>query len=301
MCKIAALILTKNEEIHIERCLKSISSLVNKIYVIDSGSTDKTKDICQKYGANFIVNPWINYSKQFNFGLNIVRKDKYDWILRIDADEVFTNKLIKDIKEFLNKKDPEISGIMLSRLVVFQNKILRFGGVKSQLLRIFRPNKGICEDRYMDEHIILDGKVKTLHEPYYEYPLRNLTWWIQKHNLYSNREVIDILNLRKEKVFEKSKLGLRPKIVRFLKTKLYGNFPLFIRAPLLFILKYFFLLGFLDGRRGLIYIFLQSFWYRFLVDCKVLELKQYARKNNLSKKEAVKEVLGIDLELDENY
>lgn len=294
MSEIAALILTKNEEIHIERCLRSISALVNKIYVIDSGSTDKTKDICEKYGARFVVNPWINYSKQFNFGLNLVRQDNCDWLLRIDADEVFTDNLIKEIKNFLNKEADKFAGILLSRIVVFQNKKLRFGG-KSQLLRIFRPKKGICEDRYMDEHIILDGNIKTLHEPYYDYSLRNLTWWIQKHNLYANREVIDLLNLRQEKVFEKCELGLRPKIVRNVKSNLYSRFPLLVRASILFIVKYFFLLGFLDGRRGFIFIFLQSFWYRFLVDCKILELKQYARQNNLTYKESVSEVLGIDL------
>ena len=71
--------------------------------------------------------------------------------------------------------------------------------------------------------------------------------------------------------------------------------PIFLRAFIYFLVRYFLLLGFLDGIKGLIYHFLQGFWYRFLVDAKILEIKEYSQINNLSLEESIKPVLGIDL------
>lgn len=289
---IAALILTKDEELHLERCLKSIKGLVSDIYVIDSGSKDKTADICKNNNAKFFFNKFISHSKQFNFGLNLLRGDNFKWILKIDADEIFTPNLIKEITHEINKENHDYSGFAIKRKIIFQGKVLNYGGVTTTQLRIFKANDGYCEDVFMDEHIKVRGKVKYLKEPFFDYCLKNITWWTQKHNFYSSREVYSMFS-NTSTIYElnKSKLTYKNKLTRFLKQNLYLKSPILLRAFLLFLFKYFFLLGFLDGIQGLIYNFLQSFWYRFLVDVKILELRSFSKKNNLSLKESIKKLL----------
>ena len=293
---IAALIITKNEEIHIERCILSIKKLISKIYIIDSYSTDNTKNICQKYNIQFIENKFYNYSTQFNWGLEIIRKYNHRWILRIDSDEILTPKLIDEIKNSLSNINQNISGICLKRKIIFNDKILNYGGTSSYQVRIFRPNLGFCENRFMDEHIKVKGKIKFLKEPFFDHNLKNLSWWTQKHNLYSNREVIDMLKItKKDESLQNGNLSKNNKFKRFFKVLIYGKTPILLRAFIYFLYRYICLLGFLDGRSGLIYTFLQGFWYRFLVDAKLIELKNFSKKNKISLSESVKKVFDIDI------
>ena len=293
---IAALILTKNEAIHIERCILSIKELVSKIYVIDSYSTDNTKNICLKYDVEFLENKFFNYSTQFNWGLEVIKKNNHKWVIRIDSDEIFTRNLVHEIENSLSNIDQKFSGISLKRKIIFNDKILNYGGTSSYQLRIFRPYLGFCENRFMDEHIKVKGKIKFLKEPFFDHNLKNLSWWIQKHNLYSNREVIDLLEINKiDKFYKKGNLSKNNKFKRIFKVFIYGKTPILLRTFIYFLYRYFGLLGFLDGRRGLIYNFLQGFWYRFLIDAKIIELKNFSKKNNISLKESAKIVLEINL------
>ena len=293
---IAALILTKNEAIHIERCILSIKELVSKIYVIDSYSTDNTKNICLKYDVEFLENKFFNYSTQFNWGLEVIKKNNHKWVIRIDSDEIFTRNLVHEIENSLSNIDQKFSGISLKRKIIFNDKILNYGGTSSYQLRIFRPYLGFCENRFMDEHIKVKGKIKFLKEPFFDHNLKNLSWWIQKHNLYSNREVIDLLEINKiDKFYKKGNLSKNNKFKRIFKVFIYGKTPILLRTFIYFLYRYFGLLGFLDGRRGLIYNFLQGFWYRFLIDAKIIELKNFSKKNNISLKESAKIVLKINL------
>lgn len=293
--KIAALILTKNEELHINRCIKSISSLVSEIYVVDSGSQDNTKNICEKYNVKFFFNEFVTHSKQFNYGLNLVKKDKFKWVLKIDADEIFTPKLLKEIDATINDHKEQFSGLAIKRKIIFHGKVLNFGGVTTNQIRVFKTNEGFCENVFMDEHIKVKGIIKNLKEPFYDYCLKNITWWIRKHNLYANKEVLNILFLNNDKKKSKEiRLSYENQKTRFLKVNLYQKSPILLRSFLFFLFKYFFLLGFLDGTQGLIYNFLQSFWYRFLIDVKILELKNFSKKHNISLQESIEPVLGID-------
>ena len=293
---IAALILTKNEEIHIERCILSIKKLVSKIYVIDSYSTDNTKNICLKYDVQFLENKFYNYSTQFNWGLEIIKKNNHRWVIRIDSDEIFTPKLIDEIQNLFGNINQNLSGISLKRKIIFNDKILNYGGTSSYQLRIFRPYLGFCENRFMDEHIKVQGKIKFLKQPFFDHNLKNLSWWTQKHNLYSNREVIDLLELNQiNEISQKGDLSENNKYKRFFKVFIYGKTPILIRAFIYFLYRYIGLLGFLDGRSGLIYNLLQGFWYRFLIDAKIIELKNFSKKNNISLRESAKIVFDIDL------
>ena len=108
--KITALVITKNEEIHIERCINSLKKFVDDILIVDSFSTDKTIEIAEKLNVRIVKNKFVNHSKQFNFGLSQL-SDETDWVLKVDADELLTSQLIDEIKQKLPNLDEDVNGI----------------------------------------------------------------------------------------------------------------------------------------------------------------------------------------------
>ena len=131
-----AIILTKNEEIHIERCIKNILPLFKKIYIIDSFSTDRTKEIAKKWPVNFLENHFLNHASQFNWALKQVDKNT-NWVLRIDADEYLSKSLIDEISINLDSLDSSIKGIFLPRSIIYQEKMINHGAVKkTKILRL---------------------------------------------------------------------------------------------------------------------------------------------------------------------
>ena len=154
----AAIILTLNESLHLERCILSIIHVFDKIYIVDSFSSDNTKDIANKYNAIFLEHNFINHSDQFNWSLNQIDKQT-NWILRIDADEYLTESLKTEISLNLNKLKNSINGVYIPRKIIFQNKLIAHGGICStKVLRLFRYGFGKCDQRWMDEHIKVKGE-----------------------------------------------------------------------------------------------------------------------------------------------
>ena len=267
---ISAIILTHNEELNLENCLKNIYDWVSEIFIVDSYSDDKTLEIAEKYGAKTIQHPFENQAKQFNWALDNLDL-KNEWILRLDADERLTKELWQEIAEILPKIPTEISGFYIKRRVYFMGRWIKHGGYyPTWLLRLFRKGKARSEDREMDEHIILlEGKAEKLKNDFIDDNKKDLTFWIDKHNKFSSREVIEVL-----------KGGQRVEGIagsvrqRRLAKKKYYQLPVFFRAFFYFYTRYFFRLGFLDGKEGLIFHFLQGLWYRFLIDAKLYEKRK---------------------------
>lgn len=279
---ISVIILTFNEEKHIARCINSILPFTNKIFIVDSGSTDKTVEIAEKLGAVVKYNPWVNYAQQFNFGIeNIPFQTK--WLMRMDSDEYIMPELAEEISTKLEMLEKDVSGIYVKRRVMFFNKWIKHGAYYPiWLLRIWQRGKGVCEETWMDEHIkITEGITQNFEHDIVDHNLNNLTWWTQKHNLYAIREVIDLLNMKYDfrdfESVEPRLFGSQEQRKRFLKMK-YASLPLFTRPFMYFVYRYFIRLGFLDGTKGLVWHFLQGFWYRFLVDAKIYEVYQRVGK-----------------------
>ena len=271
---ISVIILTYNEEIHIKRCIKRISPLVEQIFVIDSYSNDRTVEIAQELGALVFQNKWENsYAKQFNWALDTCPITT-EWVIRLDADEYLSNDLINYLSEHLDDYPENIKGFTFNLKVRFINKTLKFGKLKPiSLLRLWRNGYVRIEERWMDEHcIVKEGKIIKLNYSFIDDNQNGLTWWTEKHNKYANREVVDILLNEK---FTEGDLSLE---ARNRKKGFYAKLPLFIRAFSYFSLRYFIFLGFLDGKQGLCWHFLQGFWYRFLVDAKLYQAKQVLGK-----------------------
>ena len=241
---ITAIILTYNEEKHIERCLLSIKDTAKKIIIIDSFSTDNTLNILKKHNVEILQNKFINQSKQLNWGLeNASIKTK--WILRLDADEVLTKTLIKIIFENLKSYPPEISGISVNRKLIFFGKNINFGGTfPHKTLRIWRNGKGKCDDTWVDEHIIVDGKVIDINANIIDENLNNLNWWINKHKSYATREAINFLLSKANLTNYISKLDNLTQIKKKKKYQIYYKLPIILRPLALFLYSYFFRLGF---------------------------------------------------------
>lgn len=299
MQDISVIILTFNEEKHIKRCIESLLLFTDKIFIIDSGSTDKTVEIAESLGAKVVQNTWVNYAIQFNFG---IQNNPFNtkWLMRMDADEYVLPELAKEINQKLENITPEIAGMYIKRRVIFMDKWIRRGAYYPiWLLRIWRNGQGACEESWMDEHITLTtGKTIQLENDLVDHNLNNLTWWTQKHNLYAIREVIDLLNIkynfRNFESVEPNFFGSQEQRTRFLKVK-YASIPLFIRPIIYFLYRYIFRLGFLDGKQGFIWHFLQGFWYRFLVDAKVYEVYHRVGRDKKAIEKFFKEEFNKDL------
>jgi len=270
------------------------------IVIIDSYSTDKTLEICEQFEVKIYQNKFINQANQLNWGLENIKFNS-EWILRLDADEYFTKELIDEIHQKINNLDQDISGIFFKRRVYFMNKWIRYGGYYPTLiLRAWRNKKAICEERWMDEHMkIIEGRTITFKNDFIDDNKKNLHWWISKHNNYATREAIEQLNSKYKfleyELVEPNLLGTHEERKRWLKDKVYNVLPLGIKPFLYFIYRYFFRLGFLDGFRGFIFHVLQGFWYRFLIDSKVYEIKMKYKKNSISIKETIENEYLINL------
>jgi len=274
--QLSVIILTKNEEANITACLSSLKSLEAEVFIVDSGSSDRTVEIAQQAGCKVYHHSFENYAKQLNWAIENLPVAT-PWVMRLDADESLTPQLVEELKRLLPQTPQEIVGYQVKRRVVFMGRWIRHGGYyPTWLLRIWRRGMGKCEQRWMDEHIVLSqGKIADLQHDIIDENRKDLTFWIDKHNRYADREVKDMLHMKEkaDSLLDERQTSQASQR-RWVKKNFYATSPLFLRAFLYFLLRYTIGLGFLDGKEGLIFHFLQGFWYRFLVDAKIYELQK---------------------------
>lgn len=294
--KLSAVILTFNEELHLERALESISAFAKEIFVIDSFSSDRTIEIARAHGAIVLQNKFINQAKQFQWALDNAPISG-DWILRLDADEIIEPDLAAEIMHKLPVLAPDIVGVNLKRKHIFMDRWVKHGGrYPLVMLRIWRKGHGRIENRWMDEHIVIwGGRAVTFEGGFADHNLNDLTFFTDKHNKYATREAIEILNQRlnfnpRDHSVTTESTSLQTAAKFFIKEHIYNHIPFTISAFMYFVWRYIFQLGFLDGRSGLIYHFLQGYWYRFLVGAKVMELERAI--SHLTDKQAITEELS---------
>ncbi|MFS8038143.1 glycosyltransferase family 2 protein [Xanthobacter sp. AM11] len=273
-------ILTRNEEMHIARCMAAVASLGARIVIVDSGSTDRTVAIAQELGADVLHNRFVNYATQFQWALDNAAITS-DWIMRLDADEVIEPDLVAQIQTELPKLASDVAGVNLNRKHIFLGRWVRHGGrFPLVLLRIWRRGQGRIENRWMDEHMIVwGGRTVSFDGGFADFNLNDLTFFTDKHNKYATREAIDVLNQKygffaRDESLSTESASFQASAKRFVKERVYNKAPFWVGPFGYFLFRYFIQLGFLDGSEGLIYHFLQGFWYRFLVGAKVLELER---------------------------
>lgn len=296
---LTVVILTKNEEPHISRALFSVSEIADRCVVVDSGSEDRTVEMAKALGAKTLVHPFVTQAQQFNWALDQLPEET-EWVLRLDADEIVTPGLARQIQELLPRLGAEMQGVYISRRMHFLGRRIRWGGVfPIRVMRLFRHGAGRCEDRWMDEHILVDGATTNLSGEIIDDNLNSLTWWTEKHNSYASREVVDILNreykFMPQESVAKLRGGQQAGTKRWVKENVYARLPGGLRAFTYFFYRYVVRLGLLDGKEGTAFHVLQGFWYRYLVDMKLHEVKLYMKKQDVDVETAIIEVLGIDV------
>lgn len=277
MTPFSFIIITFNEEIHLPRLLNSIKNLNAPIFVLDSGSTDNTLNICTQFGATVYQHPFDNHPKQWHHALNC-----FDiltpWVICLDADQIVTPELFAQLQLFKNENFTHINSIYFNRKNIFKGKWLKFGGYYPfYLLKMFRYKIGFSDlNENMDHRFIVPGKSiiwKNGHIIEENLKENEISFWINKHNKYSDLvadEEIERINAMRSQTINPAFFGTPDERTAFFK-KLWWKLPLYLRPILYFAYRFFFKFGFLDGKQGILFHFLQGFWFRLIVDIKIEE------------------------------
>lgn len=299
LLNITAIVLTFNEEIHIRRCLENLKQFSKRIIVVDCYSNDKTCEIAREMGAEVIQHAWPgNQAEQFNWLIDNTPIHT-EWILRLDADEYLMPELIEELQEKLPYMDKGVSALSLSLARAFCGKVLHHGIVNGiRIVRIFRTGKARYEKRIMDEHLsILDGKTIELEHQFVDDNRMTIGQFTTKHENYASREAALLLDAEyhlSDVALLSKDHGEEVEKKRAQKAK-YAKMPLFWRAFAYFIYRYIVKLGFLDGKEGFLWDFLQGWWYRTLVDAKVFEVKKACGNDKEKIKQYLKDNYHIEL------
>ena len=238
------IILTLNEEVHIGRAIESVIRNANQVFVIDAGSSDRTVEIAESKGAFVLSNAWTNYAQQFQWALDNAPLNA-QWILRLDADEILDPEMSVHLHSLLDGLPSDIAGVTLRYKLIFMNRWIRHGGrYPLTLLRIFRRGQGRIEQRWMDEHIIVEGGgVAHFRGGFTDHNLKDLTFFTEKHNKYATREAVDVLNRRYGLFAHTLNLSARVTsrqavIKRFVKERIYNRIPFEVATLAYFLYRY---------------------------------------------------------------
>lgn len=305
MADVAVVILTYNEEIHIARAIGSVASFAKEIFVIDSYSRDRTAQIARELGAQVLQHEFVNYAKQFQWAIDHAPIGA-GWVFRLDADEIVSDDLADEIQTRLAGLPANVVGVNLKRRHIFLGRWIRHGGrYPLVLLRIFRNGHARVENRWMDEHMIVEGgEVLTFANDFADVNLNGLSFFTAKHNAYASREAIDVLNAKYglsagAEALSASSTGFQAMMKRRIKERIYNKMPFWAGPTLYFAYRLIVQRGFLDGKEGLIYHVLQGFWYRFLVGAKLTEFERGLSGLNTvaARVEALERITGYKLQV----
>lgn len=282
--RISVFILTYNEEKNIRRCLESLADFSDDVHIIDSQSSDGTLAICKSFGCHIHQNVFVNHAVQCNWALDHV-PFKYEWIMRLDSDEMLPERLKDELKTLIHNAGEGITGIYLNRRMYFMNRWLRHGGMYPHyILRVFRRGAGRYEEKTEEHFVLKEGAaVRAEHDFLEDNRANNLKYWLKKHDDLSDGEIRDTLQLTRDDTsdLQPRLFGSKVERTRWLKTHVYARSPLFVRPFLYFLYRYVLRLGFLDGIPGLIFHVMQGFWYRFYIDARIYEARsEWERQQN---------------------
>jgi glycosyltransferase involved in cell wall biosynthesis len=267
---ISVIILTYNEEDNIRDCLQSVYDWADEMFIIDSGSTDKTLEIAKKYTDKIYEHPFENYAKQRNWAQDSL-PIKNEWVFHLDADERVSSESVSELRKIFSLY-LDADGFIFPRKTIFKGRFIRHGGhYPVYHLRLFRKNKGRCEQRLYDQHFIVAGKTLKINGDIINIITPDLNLWKERHKIWANSEAEEFF-LNKNK---KNNIKLTANLIqrrKWLRYKIYYKLPLFLRPFIYFLYRYIIRLGFLDGKQGLIFHFWQGLWYRLRVDINIYKL-----------------------------
>jgi glycosyltransferase involved in cell wall biosynthesis len=272
-----------NEEANLSACLASVADWVEQVFIVDSGSSDRTCQIAKGNGAVVVEHPFETHAAQWEWALDNLPL-RTEWVLALDADQLVTPELASEIRALPEAKLDQVDGIYLNRRQVFRGRWIKHGGYYPKyLLKLFRRS-AVAIDRgdLVDHHFHISGRVTTLRHDLIEANAKedDISFWTAKHVRYAGLLAYEEFEWRsgtRGTTIPPSLLG-NPDQRTLAAKQIWRRMPLYIRPFLYFIYRYFVRSGFLDGKQGAIFHFLQAFWFRLLVDIRLDEMLQASRK-----------------------
>jgi glycosyltransferase involved in cell wall biosynthesis len=243
---VSVFIITKNEEEHIEKTLKSVS-LFDEVILVDSGSTDSTLDIAKRYGAKIYTHSWQGYAKQKQYAMSLCSNE---WVLNLDGDEQVNPSLINAFKEIIEQDKAD--SVRFWRNDIFIDKPLSTWSKKPNNHRLYKRSKSFFDDsRLAHESATVDGKEIFINETFDHFGYGSIETLTTKNNNYSSLKANE----------------------KFAKGKRYSNVKLITIFPIVFIKEYFFQRKIFSGKRGFI-LAIMGAYYAFIKEAKLFENHQ---------------------------
>jgi glycosyltransferase involved in cell wall biosynthesis len=274
---VSVVVLTLNEEANLAACLRSVADWAAEVFVVDSGSTDGTREIAAMCGARIYEHSFQTHATQWGWALEQLPL-RGDWVLALDADQQVTPELAQEIQALRAVDLADVDGIFLKRRQVFRQKWIKYGGYYPKyLLKLFRRGAvRIDAADLVDHHFYVTGHVSRLQHDLIEANQKedDITFWVDKHNRYARMLAMEQLQ-RSGGQYAITPTFFGNPDQKSLSLKLFwAKLPLYVRPFLYFTYRYVIRLGFLDGKEGAIFHFLQAFWFRLLVDINIDQLRR---------------------------
>lgn len=286
------MILTFNEELNLPHALASVKDWASRVFIVDSGSTDRTHEIARAHGAEVVDRPWLGYARQKNWALENLPFES-DWVLILDADESISPELRQEIEQLVSR-DPnsvEEAGFYLNRLFYFLSKPIRHCGYfPSWNLRLFKRGRARYEDRSVHEHMIVEGPTGRLKHLMLHEDRRGLEHFIAKHNRYSTLEARELLHGPRENHVKGDQLERSLRLRRWLKYRVLPRLP--FAGVWRFLYMYFIRLGVLDGVTGARFCQLLATYDTF-ISLKLAELRADRERSGGEEQAAPKSGLAV--------
>jgi glycosyltransferase involved in cell wall biosynthesis len=269
---VSIMIPTKDEEKNLPFAIKSVIDWASDVFVLDSGSTDGTKEVAESLGAKFVYHEWQGYARSKNWGLDNLPFTT-PWVFILDADEAITPELRDEIIRVTSDTTNDVAGYYINRFFIFLGKRIKHCGFyPSWNLRLLKRGKARYEEREVHEHMSVDGKVGYLKHDMEHNDRRGLAYSIAKHNHYSTLEAREMFKvITSQSAADRGRLfgGSPVEKRRWVKTVLWPKLP--ARWIARWIYMYFLRLGFMDGDVGFHFcLFMTS--YEHQIDLKLREM-----------------------------
>jgi len=277
--QLTVIILTRDEELNLGRCLESLHEVVERVVIVDSGSTDRTGEIARAHGAEVVEHPFESHGQQWLWAVENAADS--EWVLGLDADQSLTAMLRMNLLELFTdeRRLAQHAGFYLNRRQIFRGRWIRHGGYYPKyLLKLFKRTAVRFDPAdLMDHHFHVAGQTGRLRGDLIEQNKKEeaISFWLLKHVRYA--ELLAAEELLRERgaeaVTPPSIAGHPDQRVAWLKRRWY-TLPRYLRPTVYFLYRYFIRLGFLDGKEGFVFHVLQGFWLRLIVDVNLDELER---------------------------
>jgi glycosyltransferase involved in cell wall biosynthesis len=273
---LSAFILTRNEERNLPDCLKSLAGWCADIHLVDSFSTDRTLDIARQYGAVIHQHVFEGHTKQRTWALRNL-PFQHEWVLALDADHRVTPELRDELRRVFAHPPEDMDGFYVHRRQIFRGRWIRHGGFYKYQLKLFKHAKAFLDDHEFDYRFYVAGRTAKLRHDILEANQNEwqISFFIEKHNRFASelaQEEIQRIHGRLSYLTKLTPFGNPDQRTLWLKAR-WNAMPLYFRPFALFFYRYFLQLGFLDGKEGFIFHFLQGLWCRLLIDIRREELE----------------------------